>query len=196
MFERVTLTVSDLAASERFYRTVLGAIGRDDWGDFELREGPAVTRGLHLGFAAPSRADVDAFWRAGVEAGYPDDGEPGPRPQYSPTYYGGFLLDPDGNSAEAVHRAGMRTDGTVDHLWLRVSDLTESAAFYGGLEGVLQGHVVFGERVHFEGGAHGGTFGVVTDGRPLTENLSMAFAGAEARSLRDPDGNRVDIVVR
>ena len=51
----------------------------------------------------PSRAHVDEFWRAGTEAGYRDDGAPGPRPQYSPDYYGGFLLDPDGNSAEAVH---------------------------------------------------------------------------------------------
>jgi catechol 2,3-dioxygenase-like lactoylglutathione lyase family enzyme len=194
MFEWVTLTVSDLAASERFYRTVLGAMGRDDWGDFELREGPDVTRGLHLGFAAPSREHVDAFWRAGVEAGYRDDGAPGPRPLYSPTYYGGFLLDPDGNSAEAVHRASMRTDGTVDHVWLRVEDLDASAAFYAALEGVRRGHAVPGERVHFEGGPHGGTFGVVTDGRPVTEHLSMAFAGDPARVLHDPDGNRVEIV--
>jgi hypothetical protein len=42
------------------------------------------------------RAQVDAFWQAGVDAGYRDDGEPGPRTQYGPSYYGGFLLDPDG----------------------------------------------------------------------------------------------------
>ena len=60
-----------------------------------------MTRRLHIGFAAPSREHVDAFWRAGTEAGYQDDGAPGPRPQYHADYYGAFLLDPDGNSAEA-----------------------------------------------------------------------------------------------
>ena len=195
MFQRVTVTPSDLEAAERFYRTVLGAIGRTHWDEFELREGPEVTRGLHLGFAARSREEVDAFWRAGVEAGYTDDGEPGPRPQYSPTYYGGFLLDPDGNSAEAVHRDGMRTEGAVDHAWLRVRDLEASAAFYRTVPGVLQVHEVPGERIHFAGGPHGGTFGVVTDGRPLTEHLAWAFAGPEPRSLVDPDGNRVEVVV-
>ena len=98
MFERIVLTVGDLAASRRFYETVLGAIGRDDWAEFALEEGEAVTRNLHIGFAARSRADVDAFWRAGVDAGYPSDGEPGERPQYTEGYYGAFLLDPDSQS--------------------------------------------------------------------------------------------------
>jgi hypothetical protein len=39
-----------------------------------------------------------------VAAGYRDDGPPGPRTVYGPDYYGGFLLDPDGNSAEVVNR--------------------------------------------------------------------------------------------
>ena len=195
MFERVIVTAGDLAASRRFYRTVLSVIGHDDRGDFRLEAGDAATRGLHIGFAARSRADVDAFWRAGVDAGYADDGAPGPRPLYSPTYYGGFLLDPDGNSIEAVHRAGMRTDGAVDHLWLRVRDLEASAAFYAALPGIRRGHEVPGERVHFEGGAHGGTFGVVTDGRPVTEHLAMAFAAGAPRSLHDPDGNRIALIV-
>ena len=61
------------------------------------------TRGLHIGFSAPTREHVDAFWQAGVDAGYRDDGAPGPRPEYGPTTTARFLLDPDGNSAEAVH---------------------------------------------------------------------------------------------
>jgi hypothetical protein len=56
---------------------------------------PPLTRGLHVGFCAPSREAVDAFWQAGIAAGYRDDGAPGPRPVYGPDYYGGFLLDPD-----------------------------------------------------------------------------------------------------
>ena len=75
-----------------------------EWDDFRsLTDGEPVTRRLHVAFYAPTHALVDAFHRAGVEAGYTNDGEPGPRPQYSPEYYGAFLLDPDGNSIEAVY---------------------------------------------------------------------------------------------
>ena len=89
-----------------------------------------VTRRLHIGFAAPSREHVDAFWRAGTAAGYESDGEPGPRPQYSDDYYGAFLLDPDGNSVEAVHHGSLRNGGNVDHLWIRVSDVEAATHFY------------------------------------------------------------------
>ena len=88
-------------------------------------------RGLHIGFRAPSREAVNAFWQAGVDAGYRDDGAPGPRPAYRPDYYGGFLLDPDGNSAEAVHtkRDYPVPDGRIDHLD-RVRDPGASRRFY------------------------------------------------------------------
>src|SRR3954471_4414416 len=128
MFDHVGVAVSDLAASERFYRTVLSALGVEpshaDAGIVEWEDGavgptapePPVTRGLHVGFRARDRAQVDAFWQAGIDAGHADDGAPGPRPQYGPTYYGGFLLDPDGNSAEAGHHDGVRPPGHVHHL--------------------------------------------------------------------------------
>ena len=179
MFQRVALTVTDLAASERFYRTVLGAIGRDDWGEFALEQGAAVTRNLHLGFSARSRAEVDAFWQAGVDAGHPSDGEPGERPQYTEGYYGAFLLDPDGNSAEAVHHPGVRAEGTIDHLWIRVADLDAAGEHYRALPGVVQVNAVPGERFTFEPSTRdGGTFSIVADGRPVTENLAMALRGA------------------
>src|SRR4051794_41937865 len=87
------------------------------------REHP-VSRNLHVGFRAPSREAVDAFWQAGIDAGYRDDGAPGPRTIYGPDYYGGFLLDPDGNSAEAGHteREDPRPDGCGDHPWNRGPD--------------------------------------------------------------------------
>jgi hypothetical protein len=79
------------AASERFYRTVLSVLGVEpshadaelvEWEDWAMgptdREHP-VTRGLHVGFRARDRAQVDAFWQAGIDAGYRDDGAPGPR---------------------------------------------------------------------------------------------------------------------
>jgi hypothetical protein len=70
--------------------------------------------------------------RRASDAGYRDDGAPGPRTQYGPTYYGAFLLDPNDNSVEAVH--GDREDavpvGSIDHLWMRVRDPQASRRFY------------------------------------------------------------------
>ena len=118
MFHRVSLLSSGREASERFYETVLAALGVTPGSDFALLqaddERPA-TRGLHIGFGAASHTEVDEFWRAGTAAGYRDDGPPGPRPEYGDDYYGGFLLDPDGNSAEGAHHYGVRRDGVVDH---------------------------------------------------------------------------------
>jgi catechol 2,3-dioxygenase-like lactoylglutathione lyase family enzyme len=84
VFDHVTLRVSDLARSKLFYDRVFstlefrGAAYADDhlleWNDFSLYEGEPLTRRLHVGFAAPSRGHVDAFWRALVDAGYRDDG--------------------------------------------------------------------------------------------------------------------------
>jgi catechol 2,3-dioxygenase-like lactoylglutathione lyase family enzyme len=141
MFDHVTIRASDREASERFFDTVLPAIGITkthsdehyaEWGDFSLAAASAeqpVTRRLHIGFFAPSRAHVDDFWRVGREAGYRDDGAPGPRPEYREDYYGSFLLDPDGNSAEAVHH-GLLREGPFDHLWIRVADVAASKRFY------------------------------------------------------------------
>jgi catechol 2,3-dioxygenase-like lactoylglutathione lyase family enzyme len=195
VFRRVTLRVSDLEASERFYDTVLPALGIDR-GESELALEPAdgdhpATHGLHIGFAAPSHDEVEAFWRAGTEAGYRDDGEPGPRPQYRYDYYGAFLLDPDGNSAEGVHHGAMRRGGAVDHLWIRVADVGASKRFYDELApaaGFRLG-VDTHERVQFLG--EEGSFSLVA-GRP-SENVRMTFGGAPAGVRRDPDGNTVEI---
>lgn len=142
VFDHVTIRASDREASERFYDTVLAVLGIEktrsdadlaEWGDFSLYETDAehpVTRRLHLGFGAASRAQVDDVWRAGTEAGHRDDGAPGRRPQYVEDYYGGFLLDPDGNSAEAAHFATMRGRGRIDHLWIRVADVAAARRFY------------------------------------------------------------------
>src|ERR1700730_18964764 len=104
MFDHVGIAASDLAASERFYRTVLSVLGVEpshadtelvEWEDWAIgpmdREHP-VTRGLHVGFRAPSREAVDAFWQAGVDAGYGDDGAPGPRTIYRPGHSGRLPL--------------------------------------------------------------------------------------------------------
>jgi catechol 2,3-dioxygenase-like lactoylglutathione lyase family enzyme len=190
MFDHVTIRASDRAASERFYETVLSALGTrqthsderfGEWGDFAVAPATdgAVTRGLHIGFYAPSRAHVDAFWRAGVDAGHRDDGEPGPRPQYRDDYYGGFLLDPDGNSAEAVHHGDMREPGHIDHLWIRVADVPAAGEFYRAIapySGFELDHSRDGF-AHFLGA--GGSFSLVGDGGPPTEHLHIAFPATD-----------------
>src|ERR687887_441772 len=114
MFDHVTIRVTDRPASERFYDIILLPLGIErtyrtgtfsEWRDFSLTgadEANPPTRGLHVAFVAPSREQVDGFWRAGTEAGYADDGQPGPRPEYRGHYYWAFLLDPGRNRAEAV----------------------------------------------------------------------------------------------
>jgi catechol 2,3-dioxygenase-like lactoylglutathione lyase family enzyme len=149
VFDHVGIYASDRAESERFYTTVLATLGIDkdysaealaEWDDFALSQAAPdrpLTQGLHIGFVAPSREHVDAFHRAGVEAGYRDDGAPGPRPQYREDYYGSFLLDPDGNSAEAVHHGDLRQGGWIDHLWLRTQDVAATRRFYEAIAPVL-----------------------------------------------------------
>src|SRR5919204_6613796 len=100
MFDRVTIRASDRPASERFYRAVLSTLGIEpshaggelvEWDDFSIIAADAdhaPTRHLHIAFVAPTRGHVDAFWKAGIAAGYEDDGAPGERPQYKPGYYG------------------------------------------------------------------------------------------------------------
>jgi catechol 2,3-dioxygenase-like lactoylglutathione lyase family enzyme len=192
VFERVTLRTSDVPAAEAFYGTVLPGLER-----LWIVAGSPPTARLHLGFSAPSRADVDEFWRIGAAAGYPSDGEPGPRPQYGPDYYGAFLLDPDGNSAEAMHNRFERGRAEIDHLWIRVSDLGASRAFYeavGSSAGFAPAWTHDDPpRVGFQGDGPG-SFSIVLDGQPTT-GARIAFAGARARDFAlDPDGNEVGVV--
>lgn len=144
------MRVSDRDASERFLRTVLAPLGIEataDDGEFlqfrDLSIAPArddrpLTTGLHVGIVAPSTETIRSFWEAGVAAGYESDGEPGPRPTYSPGYHGAFLLDPDGNSIEACLHEGLREGrGIVDHLWVRVASADAAADFYEAFASVV-----------------------------------------------------------
>jgi catechol 2,3-dioxygenase-like lactoylglutathione lyase family enzyme len=188
MFDHVTIRVLDRQAAERFYDVVLPAVGiekRDrvkrfaEWGDFSVSRASdhePVTRRLHIAFRAPSRAEVDEFWRAGTEAGYRDDGRPRLRPQYSPEYYGGFLLDPDGNSVGAVHHEEART-GSIDHLWIRVSHLDAAKRFYETVAAKtgFSPREEREDRVQFVG--EDGSFSLVVG--PPTENLHLAFPATD-----------------
>ena len=195
MLDHITIRASDRAASELFYDTVLRTIGieqsgRSDeytvWnGQFSLAHADdqhPVTRRLHIGFASPSREDVDAFWRAGTTAGYPDDGPPGPRPEYSEDYYGAFLLDPDGNSVEAVHHGGTAAR-VIDHLWIGVAELPRAKRFYE-LAAPFSGFSLSSdlpERVHFRGA--NASFGLVA--REPTQNWHLAFEAQDNHTVDD-----------
>ncbi len=198
VFDHVAIAVSDFAASERFYRTVLSVLGAEpsqadaelvEWEDWDI--GPAdlehpVTRGLHVGFRARDRAAVDAFWHGGIDAGFRDDGAPGPRTQYGPIYYGGFLLDPDGNSVEAVHydREDSVPDGQIDHLWIRVRDLRASRRFYVTIAPYAGLQLTREEpgRVQLSGADY--SLSLVVDERPLTEHVHLAFPAREDATVR------------
>ena len=117
VFDHVMLNVHDAEASKRFYRTVLAPLEIPplwenergaQFGNLVVVAGGEVNGPLHVGFVARSREEVDAFHRAGIEAGYRDNGPPGVRERYSSPeaglYYAAFLLDPDGNNIEAVFR--------------------------------------------------------------------------------------------
>jgi catechol 2,3-dioxygenase-like lactoylglutathione lyase family enzyme len=121
MFDHVKIGVSDYAASKAFYLRALaplgvkaGAEGPPAYGIelvssgpisfilFETHEKPAH---LHIAFAAESRRQVDAFYRAAMAAGARDNGPPGLRPLYHPNYYAAFVIGPDGHNIEAVCHA-------------------------------------------------------------------------------------------
>jgi catechol 2,3-dioxygenase-like lactoylglutathione lyase family enzyme len=121
MIDHLKLHVRDVERSRAFYTAALeplgyrvmlepapGVVGMGaDRPDFWLAFEPDVASFAHVAFRVDTTELVDAFHRAAVDAGGRDNGAPGPRPQYHPRYYGGFVLDPDGNNVEAVcHAAG------------------------------------------------------------------------------------------
>jgi catechol 2,3-dioxygenase-like lactoylglutathione lyase family enzyme len=118
VFDHVKIGVRDVEASKAFYRTVLAELEipplwESDRGaqyaNLVLEAASELSGPIHVGFVGRTREEVDAFHRAGIDAGYADNGAPGVREQYSSEaaglYYAAFLLDPDGNNIEAVHRS-------------------------------------------------------------------------------------------
>jgi len=129
MLHHLSLGVTDLARAAAFYDAALAPLGYDRvWSDIRPGEadqaigyGPpgggdklalkqddgarAPGPGFHIAFAAPDQAAVDAFHQAALAAGGIDNGAPGLRPHYGPTYYAAFVIDPDGHRIEAVFKA-------------------------------------------------------------------------------------------
>ena len=118
MIDHVSIGVRDLDRARRFYDAVLGALGftplRENPGtvgygkrypEFWINHRPqlvASDTGVHVCLRAPDSQAVDAFHVAALRAGAVSDGAPGLRSEYSASYYGAFIRDPDGNRIEAV----------------------------------------------------------------------------------------------
>lgn len=135
MLDHVSIRVADYERSKEFYAAALAPLGftlameteagagfrRESIPVFWVKKGTPPGAGtspagagaagcggpfIHVAFASPDRAGVDAFHRAALAAGGRDNGAPGPRPQYHARYYGAFVLDPDGYNIEAVCHGG------------------------------------------------------------------------------------------
>jgi catechol 2,3-dioxygenase-like lactoylglutathione lyase family enzyme len=126
MLDHVSLGVSDLVRSRRFYDAVLRPLGLvrivnfgadrgSDYGTapgslgveftITVEQAAGPSQGMHLCFRARDREAVGEFHRLALANGGRDDGVPGLRPHYHASYYGGFVLDPDGHRIEAVCHA-------------------------------------------------------------------------------------------
>ena len=119
MFDHVSIGVADIARSKKFYDATLKPLGLSLLSDGESSLGYGekavqlwlgatkkpvkadMESGLHFCFLARDRAAVDAFHAAALKAGGKDNGKPGVRKDYSPNYYAGFVIDPDGYRIEA-----------------------------------------------------------------------------------------------
>lgn len=123
VLSHLSFGVADLAKATAFYDGALAALGYARAWSNEDGVGYGVAGGndrlalfaqagrpsppgpgFHLAFEAPSRAAVDAFDAAALRLGGRDEGAPGARPHYSPTYYAAFVTDLDGYKLEAVHQ--------------------------------------------------------------------------------------------
>lgn len=118
MLDHLTLKVSDLDKAKAFYTAALQPLGYGVMMEFAeyaglgagkpdlwLKRDPENVRPSHVALSADERALVDAFYEAAIGAGATDNGKPGVRTDYHPTYYAAFVLDADGNNLEVVCHA-------------------------------------------------------------------------------------------
>ena len=133
MLDHTGINVSDISRSKSFYEAALAPLGYslhkdfgvaagfgvrdgfgkslDPGGDFWVSHGEPQTPRVHIAFSAESRSVVDAFHAAAIAAGGTDNGAPGLRQKYHPTYYAAFIFDPDGYNIEVVCHASAETGG-------------------------------------------------------------------------------------
>jgi catechol 2,3-dioxygenase-like lactoylglutathione lyase family enzyme len=193
VFDHIGVACTDLAASERFYRTVLSALGIEpthadaalvEWEDWAIGPTDAehpVTRGLHVAFRAPSGEAVDAF--------------------------GGVQEDPDGNTVEAVLAEG-DSIGHIEQIRLRVRDLAASERFYSTIAPYGSGVLLVEERpltenVHIAFPAsddatvrafHATALAAGYDDHGGPGERAVYHPGYYGAFVLDPDGHNVEVV--
>ena len=116
IIDHIGIAVSDLDVSLAFFTKALAPLGiqliakdqgwvgfgRGSKADFWFGLDNSATGPMHIAFTAKSREQVNQFYKAAIEAGAKDNGEPGLRDKYHPNYYGAFVIGPDGHNIEAV----------------------------------------------------------------------------------------------
>jgi len=118
MIDHVSLRISDFKRSLAFYRAALAPLGyklvftndNEQYAGFAGPDRERIWIGksdgprgyAHIAILSPNRSSVRRFYDEALKAGGRDYGPPGPRPMYSPDYYGAFVLDPDDHNIEAV----------------------------------------------------------------------------------------------
>ncbi len=115
--DHINLPVSDIGRSKRFYEEALSpfsyelimehgisgaGLGRAGKPDVWIKRG-ASSVAVHVALASPDYATMDASYDTAFAAGGRDNGRPGLRPDYNPTYYGAVVLDPDDNIEAVCH---------------------------------------------------------------------------------------------
>lgn len=118
----VMIGSSDLARSRAFYNPVMAAIGGTIEADYPgyafcyrfadggrawvappyNKESAAPGNGNMVGFGASTVEAVNAAHAAALANGGTNEGDPGPRPNYGPDFYGAYVRDPDGNKMSFV----------------------------------------------------------------------------------------------
>ncbi len=120
MIDHISVGVSDLERSAKFYEAVFAPLGLtkliarpatvgfgktypEFWINLRAGMKPVPPEsGTHICLRAKTTADIEAFYRAALKSGGKDDGAPGQRPHFSVKYYAAFVTDPDGNRIEVV----------------------------------------------------------------------------------------------
>lgn len=117
MLDHIGIYCDNIEKAKMFYAAALKPLGYEilsefpEWSvigmgaggkaDFWVSQREAI-HNAHIAITAPDAASVDAFHAAALLAGGNDNGAPGYRKEYSPGYYGAFIVDPFGNNLEAV----------------------------------------------------------------------------------------------
>ena len=128
IISHVSIGTNDFEAAIAFYDRVLATVGckrmmehpgaiaygkqfPEFWVNIPFNnEAASVGNGTHVGFIAPNKEAVDAFYEVAIAAGAAEDGAPGGREEYGKPYYGCFVRDLDGNKIEAAFWDGQLED--------------------------------------------------------------------------------------